>query len=184
MTKLFSMMKYSATAITVCGILLSAGCSEMQISNPFATPSTAAGNTYFGGFTDIPIPSELELVADRTLINTLPSGEQYGVLTAHGRIESNALYTFMIGKMQENGWTLTRTQQGKRSLQIYEKDGREAVIFFNRQTVTGVNLEIWVPGRPNPNIFPQSSYHYGSSALSSSSYSDRRESSSVRKLAQ
>lgn len=134
------------------GLLLS-GCADMNISNPFSSTPSNPGDFYFEQFPDIPIPRDMDVDRSRTLVSVSADGTKMGLLTAEGRVEILSLATAMIHNMVNQGWTLRAVVNGPKSVQLYEKDNRYAILYFYDQT-TKAAMEIWVATRLPDGMIP------------------------------
>ena len=128
-----------------CAVILSSGCSQLEVSNPFATVSDIK-ETYASQFTDIPVPTEMKSVPSSTLTTPTQQGIKVGLETYEGRVDSASLANAMIHNMARQGWSLRGSVTGKRTMQLHEKDQRFGVIYINGGTIT-TTMEVWVLNR-------------------------------------
>lgn len=131
--------------------IIVAGCSKLDfsnlnITNPFSTSSAHVDDVYYGNFPDICIPNEMTIDHNRTLVSVGPDGEKIGLLTFEGRVDIVSLCYAMIHNMSRQGWTLRGVIDGKRTVQLYEKSGRYAILYIYGQKLTTA-IEVWVLAR-------------------------------------
>ena len=140
----------------ICGLILAlglSGCADMNIANPFDTSPSNPNDFYFEQFTDIPIPRDLSVDLARTFVSVTADGTKIGLVTTKGRVEQLSLSTAMINNMVNQGWSLRSMVNGPKSLQVYEKDGRFAILYFYEQTMSTA-MEIWVSTRLPDGMVP------------------------------
>lgn len=137
-----SITRFSAVCLAV---LLLAGCSSLNIPNPFASTSDV-NDVYMSQFPDIPIPADMKSVPKNTLVTATQDGTKVGLETFEGRVEAASLANAMIHNLARQGWSLRGSVTGKRTMQVHEKDNRYAVIYLYDQTMT-TSMEIWVLNR-------------------------------------
>lgn len=129
-----------------------AGCSNLNITNPFAP--TDVSEVYYSQFPDVPIPADLSVVPKNSLVNITQDSTKLGLETHEGRVEVGSLSNAMIHNMAKQGWSLRGVVSGKRVMQVHEKDQRICVLYFYDQTVTTA-MEVWVMLRlDNVSILP------------------------------
>lgn len=125
-------------------VMLLSGCADMSmnISNPFDTTSDV-NDVYYDQFPDIAIPSDMSIDRTRSLVSTSQDGTKIGLLTVQGRVERSSLSNALMQHMLRQGWTLRGSLTGSKTMHIYEKDQRYAVIYLYDQ-LTKTAMEIWV----------------------------------------
>lgn len=128
-------------------VLLLPGCADMTLSNPFETTSDV-NEVYYDQFPDIAIPADMSVDRSRTLISVAQDGTKVGLLTVEGRVERSSLSTAIMQNMSKRGWALRGIVAGNKTMQLYEKDQRHAVIYLYDQ-VTTTAMEVWVTTRLN-----------------------------------
>lgn len=170
-------MRYCSSLL--CGLILAlgvSGCSDMNVNipNPFDTTPSNPNDFYFEQFTDIPIPRDLSVDLARTFVSVTADGTKIGLVTTKGRVEQLSLGTAMINNMVNQGWSLRSTVNGPKILQVFEKEGRFAVLYFYEQTLSTA-MEIWVSTRlPDgmvPSAVPTGSFGGGAGGTGGESYS-------------
>ena len=105
------------------------GCAGLEFSNPFSGTSDV-NDVYYSKFPDIPIPSDMKSDLKETLVSTTPNAVKVGLETFSGRVESSSLASAMTHNMTPQGWVLRGQITGKRTMQLFEKDGRFAAIYL------------------------------------------------------
>lgn len=152
-----SFFKWAGTGL----LFLLASCSSIGFENPFETSATSsdrsAAETYMAQFEDVPIPSDLKVERSRSLVTTAQNGMRVGLVTVSGRVEINSLNNAMVNNMSNNGWALRGSSSGSKTMQIYEKPERLAVIYTYEQTIDTI-MEVWVVQRLDGSVSSGSSY--------------------------
>lgn len=118
------------------------GCAGLEFSNPFSSTSDV-NDVYYSKFPDIPIPSDMKTDLKETLVSTTPNAVKVGLETFSGRVESSSLASAMTHNMTPQGWVLRGQITGKRTMQLFEKDSRFAVIYLDDGMVN-TTMEVWV----------------------------------------
>lgn len=133
----------------VCLCVITIGCSKFDFSNlrnPFFNSTAHVDDVYYGSFLDICIPKSMTIDHSRTLVSVGQDGEKIGLLTFEGRVDRSSLCSAMIHNMSHQGWTLRGIIDGKRTIQLYEKSSRYAILYiYNQQLTTAI--EVWVLAR-------------------------------------
>lgn len=137
-----SSLRFSAVCLTV---LLMAGCSSLNIANPFSSTSDV-NDVYISQFPDIPIPADMKSVPQNTLVTATQDGTKVGLESFEGRVEAASLANAMIHNLSRQGWSLRGSVTGKRTMQVHEKDNRYVVLYLYDQTMTTA-MEVWVLNR-------------------------------------
>lgn len=75
-----------------------------------------------------------------------PRTGQTGLITVEGRVDKPSLANAMILNMNRQGWNLRGAAIGSKTMHLYEKGERYAVIYYYEQTTTAA-MEIWVMTR-------------------------------------
>ena len=118
--------------LLICSLLPLSGCADLNISNPFETKSSDGSEVYFDQFPDVPIPRDI---------------------TVEGRVDKPSLANAMILNMNRQGWNLRGAAIGSKTMHLYEKGERYAVIYYYEQTTTAA-MEIWVMTRLADGVLP------------------------------
>ena len=123
-------------------LALAGGCAGIEFTNRFSSTSDV-NDVYYSKFPDIPIPSDMKSDIGETLVSSTPNGVKVGLETFSGRVESASLASAMTHNMMPQGWILRGQVTGKRTMQLYEKDGRFAAIYLY-DGMMNTTMEIWV----------------------------------------
>ena len=118
------------------------GCAGLEFSNPFSGTSDV-NDVYYSKFPDIPIPSDMKSDLKETLVSTTPNAVKVGLETFSGRVESSSLASAMTHNMTPQGWVLRGQITGKRTMQLFEKDGRFAAIYLY-DGMMDTSMVVWV----------------------------------------
>lgn len=112
--------------IFLLSVLLFTGCSGI----PGAFSYDTEGRDYFfGEFTDIPIPKEMNSCIETTIITT-PNNIVTGAQVYKGRVELTSLIKVMKNYMRGSGWGLQASTRASKSLLIFEKEDRYCTIYI------------------------------------------------------
>lgn len=139
--------------LLVCALLPLSGCADLNISNPFETKSSDGSEVYFDQFPDVPIPRDMSVDASRSLISVAQDGTKTGLITVEGRVDKPSLANAMILNMHRQGWNLRGAVIGSKTMHLYEKGERYAVVYYYDQTTTAA-MEIWVMTRLADGVLP------------------------------
>ncbi|MFQ9489752.1 MAG: hypothetical protein ACLR0N_01255 [Bilophila wadsworthia] len=139
--------------LLICSLLPLSGCADLNISNPFETKSSDGSEVYFDQFPDVPIPRDMSVDAKRSLISVAQDGTKTGLITVEGRVDKPSLANAMILNMNRQGWNLRGAAIGSKTMHLYEKGERYAVIYYYEQTTTAA-MEIWVMTRLADGVLP------------------------------
>lgn len=145
-------MRAISLLFLLCVFLLP-GCSDMNIPNPFETSTASGTEVYFDQFPDVPIPKDLTVDTKRSLVSVTPDGTKTGLLTVEGRVDKPSLANAMILNMSNQGWTMRGATIGNKTMHLFEKDSRFAVLYYYDQTVTAA-MEIWILTRLAEGVMP------------------------------
>ena len=88
-----------------------------------------------------------------TLISVAQDGTKTGLITVEGRVDKPSLANAMILNMNRQGWNLRGAAIGSKTMHLYEKGERYAVIYYYEQTTTAA-MEIWVMTRLADGVLP------------------------------
>ncbi len=152
---------------TYCAIILAASLCGCTMANSAADENPAEGNPsaegavvngngnagiYYADFDDIPIPNEMSVDHNKSLvIGTL--SRQTGVLVLTGRVNAQSLYRFYYDNMPKQGFMLRGFFKHAKSLVIFEKQGKDVIIYVDEGTIF-TTVEIWVVLRSDINEAP------------------------------
>lgn len=145
-------MRAITCLLLLCALMLP-GCAELNIANPFEQSTTSGNEVYFDQFADVPIPRDMSVDSKRSLISVAQDGTKTGLLTVEGRVDKPSLANAMLLNMNKQGWSLRGATIGDKTMHLYEKDNRYAVLYFYDQTTTAA-MEIWVLTRLAEGVLP------------------------------
>jgi hypothetical protein len=125
-------------------LLLCSGCSLFQRYNPSspAQPKQEGPNQLFYGFPDVPAPSELSIIGDRSFVYET-STFKAGVLFLNGNVDLQSLENYFRINMPKNGWRYVNSFRYKDIILNYVKDDKICNIRLSRGTFSS-DAEIWV----------------------------------------
>lgn len=130
--------------LLICSLLpLSGARTSIFPIRSRRNPQTAA--SLFCQFPDVPIPRDMSVDASAALF-PWPDGTKTGLITVEGRVDKPSLANAMILNMNRQGWNLRGAAIGSKTMHLYEKGERYAVIYYYEQTTTAA-MEIWVMTR-------------------------------------
>ena len=145
-------MRAVTCLLLFCALLLP-GCADLNISNPFEQNTASGNEVYYDQFSDVPIPRDMSVDSKRSLISVAQDGTKTGLLTVEGRVDKPSLANAMILNMNRQGGSLRGAAIGDKTMHLYEKDNRFAVLYFYDQTTTAA-MEIWVLTRLADGVLP------------------------------
>jgi len=128
-----------------CSSLRMPGSSQDPSSNGTLAVSSGSGNvpdqpSY--DFQDIPVPADMELQADESIIFEMPDLKA-GALVFSARVEPISLFNFYMLKMKEHQWRLKSYFKYGRYLMVFEKPDKICVIRIQDQRLS-TKLFVWV----------------------------------------
>lgn len=100
---------------------------------------------FYYDFNDIPIPKEMKLVPDSSLMFETVDIKA-GVIFFEGRVDPVPLFDFFIDSMPKESWRLRSYFKYGRYIIVFEKPDKDCIISINRKTLT-TQLEVWVTPR-------------------------------------
>ena len=122
------------------------GCAMFQKQETPNTPAPTKGsqgfNQQFYGFPDVPIPSEVSIVNDRSFVYEAP-GFKAGVIVFSGNVDPASLENYFKLNMTKNGWRYINGFRYKDIVLNYMKEDRMCNIRVSRGTFQ-TELEVWV----------------------------------------
>ncbi len=158
------------TSSLILSSLLLSGCTEylsdITIPNPFEQKeANTADAVYYGHFSDIPIPVDMEKDMKNTKV-VFYNDNVSGIEIYEGRVEINSLSAAMEHNLLKNNWTLIAKEYDEKIMQIYQKDNRFAIITFYNQTLT-TGMDVWVLDKLPQNIINSTPYPPATSSQNS-----------------
>lgn len=119
-------------------------CSSITGNNVYESP----GQDYFyGEFSDIPIPREMNKNTETTIITT-PHNIKTGLQSFRGRVEAGSLIRAMQSYLAREGWILQAATRGATSLQIFDKPDRYCVIYVEDGSIF-TEMQVYVAPKLN-----------------------------------
>ena len=162
-------------AVTLLAALM-AGCSTMEINNPFTNdPLTGGVDTGKSQLLGVPTPAGMQRFPTHGY-QTAGAGGAQGLEIFRGDADMDFVAQIMFTGLQGQGWHLRMAQRkGIRSVYVYERGSTMATLTIERETM-GTVLAIWVADRmPDGATLPMqentgtSGYGGGNSGSGSSS---------------
>ena len=148
-----SPMRALCNVLLITLLLSLTGCADLDIPNPFETKTSDGSEIYFDQFPDVPLPRDMSVDVSRSLISVAQDGTKTGLVTVEGRVDKPSLANAMISNMHRQGWNLRGAVIGTKTIHLYEKGERYAVIYYYDQTTTAA-MEIWVMTRLADGVLP------------------------------
>jgi hypothetical protein len=128
-----------------------AGCTAskedgVKTPEPDTPPRSAeeAANIYFD-FDDIPVPKEMEIDPDDSILFQSPNLKA-GAVVFNGRVEAISLFDFFLNNMPKENWHLRSYFKYGRYIMVFEKPNKDCII----RIIDGsykTELQIWVTPR-------------------------------------
>ena len=146
-------MRALCNLLLITLLLSLTGCADLDIPNPFETKTADGSEIYFDQFPDVPIPRDMSVDVSRSLISVAQDGTKTGLVTVEGRVDKPSLANAMISNMHRQGWNLRGAVIGTKTIHLYEKGERYAVIYYYDQTTTAA-MEVWVMTRLADGVLP------------------------------
>ncbi len=150
------------------------GCAELLSSS---SDQSGAGDVYYADFTDVPIPSEMELREGNSQV-TKSAGGAIGYLEFSGSAAWDSLVNACASNLTRDGWSVIGLFRGEHSLIVADKMDRICVIVI-ADGFPSTTMSVWVTDKTNGFIAPlaapgkttesQDSYTTTSTGTSSSS---------------
>lgn len=133
-------------AVTLLAALM-AGCSTVNISNPFTNdPLTGGVDTGASQLLGVSVPAGMQRFPTHGYQTMGASGPQ-GLEIFRGDVDMGFAAQIMFNGLKGQGWQLRMAQRkGIRSVYVYERGSAVATLTLERETV-GTLLAIWVADR-------------------------------------
>jgi hypothetical protein len=93
-------------------------------------------------FGDVLVPSEMDFVPDSSFVYS-SSGLSSGVMSLKGRVDTDSLISFFQNNMAKDNWKMVGYFKSPKSIMLFRKDTRWAVIKISEETFY-TYAEIWV----------------------------------------
>jgi len=95
-------------------------------------------------FPDLPIPPELELQEDDSVIISSP-GYQGGLITLKGRLSPTAVQNYFLEALPGKGWRFVSSLNAGKGLMAFTKDEKgQCLITYSRTGFGYTRVEIWM----------------------------------------
>lgn len=128
--------------LLLASFLLLTACFNMDTSSDTPAASTVS-SVYTSQFPEVPIPMFMEPDPKNSLTTVNSAGERLGRENFKGNMEASNLAAHMVQNLTSQSWALIGAIQGEKTLQLYQKDSRYAVIFIERGTIY-TYMQVWV----------------------------------------
>ncbi|MFP4657561.1 MAG: hypothetical protein ACLFMP_02610, partial [Desulfonatronovibrionaceae bacterium] len=101
-------------------------------------------NNYYD-FDDIPVPKEMEIRSDDSILFQSPNLKA-GAVVFEGRVEAISLFDFFLNNMPKENWNLRSYFKYGRYIMVFEKPNKDCIIrIIDHRFKT--ELQIWVTPR-------------------------------------
>ncbi|MFO7816524.1 MAG: hypothetical protein ACQES5_00290 [Thermodesulfobacteriota bacterium] len=145
-------MKNRLILLSLLTLLIMAlgGCATSQKKQDTANqapppPSSEEAKNLYFDFDDIPIPNEMELDSDDSILFESPELKA-GVVVFKGRVEAISLFDFFLNNMPQENWHLRSYFKYGRYIMVFEKPDKDCIIQIKDDTFK-TELQIWVTPR-------------------------------------
>lgn len=124
------------------------GCAALGIDIPYQNdPLTGGIDASTSELLNINLPAGLQRYPSHGYISTNELGEKEGLETFRGNINGISANMALFNSLHQSNWQLRLSlRKGDRSIAIYEKNSRLALLAFHRQGMLTI-LEIWAGQR-------------------------------------
>lgn len=141
-----SLMKKRLMGLVLGAAIVASGCSLTQTSESTSpaggvAPPPAPMDNYYD-FNDVAVPQEMNLQLSDSFILETPTART-GVMTFTGKVDAASLRNYYANVMVKDGWTMKSAIKSNKSILLFEKPGKYAVIIITDGTLR-TRLEIWV----------------------------------------
>jgi hypothetical protein len=125
-------------------LLFVSGCTLFQKPVKEETPQPGPGalNQTFYGFPDIPVPSELNFVKEKSFVYEA-SNLRVGVMCLNGNVDLQSLENYFKINMIKNGWRFVNSFKFKDVTLNFIKDDKTCNIKMVKDSFNA-EVEIWV----------------------------------------
>lgn len=142
-------VSFKSKLLGICSGLLILGCSEsktLNIGSPAQIEPGKETHRSFAQFPDIPIPSEVEMDINKTLI--LGSGDHWlGRLVLNSGRNANEVFNFYKRKMPTFGWQEITSVRSAISVLAFSKKDRVSTIQIQSRTLQGSKIHLTMSPR-------------------------------------
>jgi hypothetical protein len=140
------MMKSPIQALSIAIIILAliGGCAQNERLSPTQSTGTPAGTLQmFKPVSDVPIPKDAELDAERSLILS-GKNDWTGRLFMISTVSATEAYAFFTAEMPRFEWSPIMTVQSAISVLTFTRANRAATVHIERRTLGGSLITITV----------------------------------------
>jgi len=144
------------TVIVCCiALLFFSGCALMQKDVKEDSPKSKQNtvNQTFYGFPDIPVPTELEFVRNRSFVYETPNLKA-GVMVLSGNVDLQSLENYFKVNMIKNGWKFVNSFKFSDITMNFTKEDKTCSIKMTKPAFNA-EVEIWVGPTPAPQGAPR-----------------------------
>ncbi|MCT4535351.1 hypothetical protein [Halodesulfovibrio sp.] len=137
------------SVLALCVML--SGCTLSNMSGTAkptgAAQSAAESKFVYYNFPDVRVPAEMEPDESQMFVHGM-GHKQTGVLVFSGNVDFMSLTRAMITTMRQDGWELRFQFASPRTLLLFTKPTRFAIVNITDTSSFTTDLEIWVSPRP------------------------------------
>lgn len=138
------------SVVALCVML--SGCTLSNMSGT-AEPTGGAqapaeSRFMYYNFPDVRVPVEMKADESQMFVHGM-GHKQTGVLVFSGNVDFMSLTKAMIATMQQDGWELRFQFTSPRTLLLFTKPTRFAILNITDTSSFNTDLEIWVSPRPD-----------------------------------
>ena len=134
----------ASIAAIICILAFVGGCAQNERLSPTQSARTPGGTAQmFNPVSDVPIPKDAELDAERSLILS-GKGEWTGRLLMISTISASEAYAFFTAEMPRFEWSPIMTVQSAVSVLTFTRTGRAATVQIERRALGGSLITITV----------------------------------------
>jgi hypothetical protein len=135
---------HASSAAIICILAFAGGCALNERLSPTQSAKTPAGTLQmFRPVSDVPIPKDAELDAERSLILSGKS-DWTGRLFMISSVSATEAYTFFTAEMPRFEWSPIMTVQSAVSVLTFTRTGRAATVQIERRALGGSLITITV----------------------------------------
>ena len=146
-------MKYKnklSVFLIIIAIFSMAGCAKNSMNLTDNATATALQDTDARKkpqvqfqFADIPVPVELNLIRENSMLIRTPS-YQGGIVAYEGKVTGNSLEQFFIDNLQKHGWVFQGALAGKSIFLAFSKDLGAQCLIKIKESAFNTRVEIWL----------------------------------------
>ena len=134
----------ASIAAIICILAFVGGCAQNERLSPTQSARTPGGTAQmFSPVSDVPIPKDAELDAERSLILS-GKNDWTGRLLMISTISASEAYAFFTAEMPRFEWSPIMTVQSAVSVLTFTRPGRAATVQIERRALGGSLITITV----------------------------------------